>query len=165
MGFVLFLGYDIIKTQTKTKKGRLPMLFRNCAGGVVFNKDKVLILKNHKDEWVLPKGVIRNGSISVETAKARVKKEAGVEAEVISPAGETSYEFFSISRQKPVCNRITWFIMNTDEDETNVNKDEGFILGGFFSIDEAIEMITYSQDKSLVSLSYKKYKRLCSECV
>lgn len=78
------------------------------------------------------KGVIRNGSISVETAKARVKKEAGVEAEVISPAGETSYEFFSISRQKPVCNRITWFIMNTDEDETNVNKDEGFILGGFF---------------------------------
>jgi ADP-ribose pyrophosphatase YjhB (NUDIX family) len=141
------------------------MIFRNCAGGVVFNKDKVLILKNHKNEWVLPKGVIRNGSISVETAKSRVKTEAGVEAEVISPAGETSYEFFSISRQKPVCNRITWFIMDTENDSANVNKDEGFIHGGFFPIDEAIEKITYSQDKSLVSLSYKKYKRLCSECV
>lgn len=141
------------------------MIFRNCAGGVVFNKDKVLILKNHKNEWVLPKGVIRNGSISVETAKSRVKTEAGVEAEVISPAGETSYEFFSISRQKPVCNRITWFIMDTEDDSASVNKDEGFIHGGFFPIDEAIEKITYSQDKSLVSLSYKKYKRLCSECV
>ncbi|HQA49053.1 MAG TPA: NUDIX domain-containing protein, partial [Bacillota bacterium] len=105
------------------------MIFRNCAGGVVFNKDKVLILKNHKNEWVLPKGVIRNGSISVETAKSRVKTEAGVEAEVISPAGETSYEFYSISRQKPVCNRITWFIMNAEDDRTSINKDEGFVHG------------------------------------
>lgn len=165
MCFVLFAGYDIIKPELVKKKGRLPMIFRNCAGGVVFNKDKVLILKNHKNEWVLPKGVIRNGSISVETAKSRVKTEAGVEAEVISPAGETSYEFYSISRQKPVCNRITWFIMNAKDDRASVNKDEGFINGGFFPIDEAIEKITYSQDKSLVSLSYKKYKRLCSECV
>ncbi len=141
------------------------MLFRDCAGGVVFNKDRVLILKNHKEEWVLPKGVIRNGNISVETAKSRVKTEAGIEAEVISPVGETSYEFFSISRQKPVCNQITWFIMKTNHEEAKVNKDEGFTHGGFYPIEEAIEKITYSQDKSLVNLSYKKYKRLCSECV
>lgn len=141
------------------------MLFRNCAGGVVFNKDKVLILKNHKDEWVLPKGAIRNGNISVETAKSRVKTEAGVEAEIVSPAGETSYEFYSISRKKPVCNQITWFIMKADSDTAKVNKDEGFKLAGFFPIDEAIERITYSQDKSLVNLSYKKYKRLCADSV
>ena len=91
-----------------------------------------------------------------------MKTEAGVER---SYAGETSYEFFSISRQKPVCNRITWFIMDADDDKACVNKDEGFVHGGFFPIEEAIEKITYSQDKSLVSLSYKKYKRLCSECV
>jgi 8-oxo-dGTP pyrophosphatase MutT (NUDIX family) len=141
------------------------MLFRNCAGGVVFNKDKVLILKNHKDEWVLPKGAIRNGNISVETAKSRVKTEAGIEAEVISPVGETSYEFFSISRQKPVCNKITWFIMKTNDDMASVNKDEGFKQAGFFPVEEAIERITYSQDKSLINLSYKKYKRLCSESI
>jgi 8-oxo-dGTP pyrophosphatase MutT (NUDIX family) len=141
------------------------MLFRNCAGGVVFNKDKVLILRNEKGEWVLPKGVIRKGNISVEIAKDRVKKEAGVDAEVISPAGETSYEFYSISRQRPVCNQITWFIMRTDDEKAKVNKEEGFIVGGFFPIDEAIDKITYSQDKSLVNLSYKKYKKLCSECV
>jgi 8-oxo-dGTP pyrophosphatase MutT (NUDIX family) len=141
------------------------MLFRNCAGGVVFNKEKVLILKNEKGEWVLPKGVIRRGNIPVEIAKDRVKEEAGVNAEVVSPAGETSYEFYSISRQKPVCNQITWFIMKADSEDACVNKDKGFTLGGFFPIEEAIEKITYSQDKSLVSLSYKKYKELCSECV
>lgn len=141
------------------------MLFRNCAGGVVFNKEKVLILRNEKGEWVLPKGVIRKGNISVEIAKKRVKEEAGIDAEVVSPAGETSYEFYSISRQKPVCNQITWFIMKTDSEDAYVNKDKGFTVGGFFPIDEAIEKITYSQDKSLVNLSYKKYKEFCDECV
>lgn len=141
------------------------MLFRNCAGGVVFNEDKVLILKNEKGEWVLPKGVVRNGDMPFETAKNRVKMETGIEGEIISSAGETSYEFFSLSRQKPVCNQIIWYIMQTDDRTASINKEQGFIHGGFFPIDEAIDKITYSQDKSLVSLSYKKYKKLCSECV
>ena len=34
------------------------MLYRNCAGGVVFFKDQVLLLKNDKGEWVLPKGYV-----------------------------------------------------------------------------------------------------------
>jgi len=34
---------------------------------------------------------------------------------------------------------------------------------GFYSVDEAIKMITYSQDKSLVNLSYKKYKEIMKE--
>ncbi|HHT62421.1 MAG TPA: NUDIX hydrolase, partial [Clostridia bacterium] len=37
------------------------MLFRQCAGGIVFFNDKVLLLQNEKNEWVFPKGVIRNG--------------------------------------------------------------------------------------------------------
>jgi len=141
------------------------MLFRNCAGGVVFNNDKVLILKNEKGEWVLPKGIVRKGNMPAETAKNRVKMETGVEGEIISSAGETSYEFFSLTRQKPVCNQITWYIMHTDDEVPSVNKEEGFVHGGFFPIQEAIDKITYSQDKSLINLSYKKYKKLCSECV
>ncbi len=38
-----------------------------------------------------------------------------------------------------------------------VNEEEGFKDGGFYPVDKAINMITYNQDKSLVSLSYKKY--------
>lgn len=136
------------------------MLFRNCSGGIVFNGEKVFILKNSKGEWVLPKGKIRKGSLSVETAVDRVKTETGLDVNVVSTAGETCYEFFSISRQTPVCNEIVWYIMDTKQSEYTVNKEEGFIDGGFFSIDKAIDMITYSQDKSLVSLSYKKYKKI-----
>lgn len=133
------------------------MLTRICAGGVVFCNDKVLILQNDKDEWILPKGVIRSGENVRDTALNRVKYEGGVEAEVLSPAGETSYEFFSYSRKMPVCNKIDWFIMEAKNEETKFNKEEGFQDGGFFPIDEALEKITYSQDRSLVRLSYRKY--------
>lgn len=139
------------------------MLTRICAGGVVFHDDKVFILHNDKGEWVLPKGVIRRKQIAPEVALERVKFEGGVEANIISPAGETSYEFYSYSRKMPVCNKIDWFIMEAKSDNFNVNVAEGFSEGGFFEIDKALDLITYSQDKSLVRLAYRKYQYFCNE--
>lgn len=133
------------------------MIIRNCAGGVVFKDDKVLILKNEKNEWVLPKGKIRNGLLPPETAVERVAHEAGLDAKIVSSAGETAYEFFSITRNASVSNRINWFIMESDTEDYKVNHEEGFSEGGFYPIEEALELVTYSQDKSLVSLSYKRY--------
>ncbi|SCY17436.1 NUDIX hydrolase [Alkaliphilus peptidifermentans] len=139
------------------------MLFRNCAGGVVFYANQVLVIKNEKNEWVLPKGLIRNGDLSSDVALKRVKAETGVDAEILSTAGETSYEFFSISRQKPVNNRIIWYIMQASSKEVEIDKNLRFKDGGFYPVDKALKLITYSQDKSLVSLSYKKYKELMKE--
>ncbi len=133
------------------------MIVRNCAGGVVFREDKVFILKNDKEQWVLPKGKIRNGLLPTETAISRVELETGVKANIVSTAGETSYEFFSLSREQPVYNMVTWYIMEAQDDKFKVNKEEGFRDGGFFSVEKAIEMISHNQDKSLVNLSYKKY--------
>lgn len=136
------------------------MLVRNCAGGVVFHQDKVFLLKNEKGEWVFPKGVIRNGDLSNEVALKRVKDEAGISAEIVSTAGRTSYEFFSVTRQKPVCNKITWYIMQALNGEFKVNKNENFFDGGYFTIDEAMNLITHNQDRSLLFLSYRKFTEL-----
>jgi 8-oxo-dGTP pyrophosphatase MutT (NUDIX family) len=139
-------------------KGGKYMLTRVCAGGVVFKADSVLLLKNEKGEWVLPKGVIRPGKLAQEVAVERVKAEAGVNAKIASYVGETCYEFYSVTRQRPVCNHITWFLMEAISDSCLPNAEQGFSKGGFFNIDEALEKITYSQDKSLVRLSYKRYQ-------
>ena len=139
-------------------EGVLIMLVRNCAGGVVFSGEKVFLLKNEKDEWVLPKGVIKNGDYPDEVARRRVKEETGINAEIISSAGNTNYEFFSVTRQRPVCNKITWYIMKSLDDNYEINKEENFSEGGYFTIDEALSKITYSQDKSLITVSFSKYK-------
>lgn len=140
------------------------MLTRMCAGGVVFQGDNVLIMKNDKSEWVLPKGVIRNKKLAIEVALERVKHECGITAQIVSPAGETSYEFFSYSRKMPICNKIDWFIMEADEETVvTVNTSEDLTEGGFYPIDKAIDMITYSQDKSLVRLAHRKYNYFRNE--
>ena len=36
------------------------MHLRDCAGGVVFHEENVFFLKNEKNEWVMPKGLIMN---------------------------------------------------------------------------------------------------------
>lgn len=136
------------------------MLVRNCAGGVVFSGEKVFLLKNEKDEWVLPKGVIKNGDYPDEVAIRRVKEETGIDAEIISTAGNTNYEFFSVTRQRPVCNKIVWYIMRSLNDSFIVNKEENFSEGGYFSIQEALDKITYSQDRALINLSFSKFSEL-----
>ncbi len=137
------------------------MLMRNCAGGVVFKGESVFLLKNEKNEWVLPKGVKRGNKTDADVALERVRIETGLQNPVIiSPAGETNYEFYSVTRKIPVYNEIVWFVMTCDDEEYCVSAEDGFQDGGFYPIEKALEMVTYSQDKSLVYLSYKRYKEM-----
>jgi 8-oxo-dGTP pyrophosphatase MutT (NUDIX family) len=136
------------------------VLFRNCAGGIAFYGETVFILLNEKKEWVLPKGVIRSNAHASEVAVKRVHEEGGVTATIVAPAGETSYEFYSYSRQEPVCNKIIWYVMETSGNEFRINQEDGFIDGGFYPMQEALEKITYSQEKSLVSIAYRKRQNL-----
>lgn len=134
------------------------MIVRYCAGGVVFYANKVLLVKNDRGEWTLPKGKIHQDELKHSSAVSRVKDETGVETSILETAGNTMYQFFSRSRQQEVCNAITWYIMQTDSNNY-VLKDE-FTDGGFYKVKEAINMLTHSQEKSLVDISYKKYKEL-----
>lgn len=134
------------------------MIVRRCAGGVVFYANKVLLLKNDRGEWTLPKGKLHDDELQHISAVRRVKEESGVEARVLEIAGDTMYEFFSRSRQQEVCNAIMWYIMETDNTDY-ILKDE-FSEGGFYRVIDALEMLTHSKEKSLVDISYKKYKEL-----
>ncbi|MGI6085350.1 MAG: NUDIX domain-containing protein [Acetivibrionales bacterium] len=132
------------------------MLLRDCAGGVIFYKDTVFLILNEKNEWVMPKGLIKNGESPQDAAIRRVFEETAINGNIVEQAGRTYYEFYSVTRQKPVCNRIAWYIMQTDNDSFQISEPDRYSKGGFFDIPTALDMITYSQDKSLVMQSYKK---------
>lgn len=136
------------------------MLIRNCTGGIVFTGDKVLMIENDKHEWAFPKGVIRVNQKITEVVVKRVKLETGVDATVLAPCGKTHYEFYSITRRKPVHNNISWFIMKADEVKPVPNKEENILNAKFFDIQVAMDKVTYSQDKSLLLMAYQKYKEL-----
>ena len=136
------------------------MIVRNCSGGIVFTENKVLLVCNDKHEWSFPKGTVKmtnNLSLS-EFAKERVKIETNVDAKVIAPCGKTNYEFYSISRRKPVHNNISWFVMSAQSDECKADPESGTINCRFVPIEKALDEITYSQDKSLLMMAYQKYR-------
>lgn len=133
------------------------MHLRDCAGGVVFHEDSVFLLKNEKDEWVMPKGLILSDENPQDAALRRVLEETGIKAEIVDQAGRTYYEFYSITRKMPVCNRIAWYVMKADSEDFRVAESDKYTEAGFYPILDAIERVTYSQDKSLLINSYKKY--------
>jgi len=139
------------------------MLFRKCAGGVVFHGNDVFLLQNDKGEWVLPKGVVRGQAPQREVALARVLSETGVDAKVLEAVGETNYEFYSTTRRTSVCNRIMWYTMQAASPVYRIAFEQGFADGGWMPMDEALEKITYTQDKSLLRLAHEKYKAQLSE--
>ena len=134
------------------------MIFRECAGGVVFCQDKVFLLRNDKHEWVLPKGVVRDKRHKTTVAIERVQKETGIKAQIVSTAGETCYEFYSITRHQPVSNCITWYVMRADTFDYRIAFEQGFTDGDYLPIEQALERITYSQDKALLSAAHAKYR-------
>ena len=85
---------------------------QECAGGLVFQDDRVCS-PDEKGNWGFPKDVVRNGELSHETALEKVRRATGVKAEIISTAGLTNYEVFSVTRQKPMCDKTTWYIMKS----------------------------------------------------
>ena len=136
------------------------MIVRNCSGGIVFYEDKVLLVCNDKHEWGFPKGTYKSykeTSLS-DFAKNRIKIETSVEAKVIAPCGKTNYEFYSVSRRKPVHNNISWFVMETKSEDCEAVPDTGTIDCRFVDINKALDEITYSQDKSLLMMAYQKYR-------
>lgn len=132
------------------------MLLRDCAGGVVFHNQKVFLLLNEKKEWVMPKGLIKEGENPQDAALRRVNEEAGIKGRIVEQAGRTYYEFYSVTRHMPVCNRIAWYIMEAEDSQYEISEPDKFANAGYYTVPEALEMITYSQDKSLVMQSYKK---------
>jgi len=136
------------------------MVIRNCAGGLVFIEDKVLLIRNDKHEWSFPKGQVPQGGSVKAAAVSRIAVETGVAAKALVPAGKTSYEFYSITRMKPVHNNISWFVMTADDDNVAPNIEKGIEECRFVPVEEALELITYSQDKSLLMTAFQKYKEL-----
>ncbi len=133
------------------------MLVKSFTGGVVFSGNKVLLRKNG-DGWVLPREELHNGELPNEVALKKISQESGVHAEIISSAGQTSYECFSTTRQTPFLNKITWYVMKSQNDKVREEKD--YKDSAFVNIDEAMNMMKYNQDKSLVNLSFIKYREM-----
>lgn len=136
------------------------MFVRNIIGGMVFYKDQVLLLQNEKNEWVFPVYSIQG----IEDEKLResvliqgIEEYLKLPTKILRYVGRTSYEFYSYTRRRPVCNDIRWYLLSTLTDEKpflELIENEKYCEAGFFDIEAALDMITYSKDKAKLIEAY-----------
>ena len=123
------------------------MIKEKSCGVVIFNEDftKVLLIKHNKGHISFPKGHQEENETDEETALREVKEETGVEVDIISE------KKFHIS-----------YSPNKDNNYKDVYYYIGKITGGevipqleeisecfWINKDEAIDLITYDNDKKL----------------
>ncbi|MDI9469295.1 MAG: NUDIX hydrolase [Bacillota bacterium] len=121
---------------------------RSCSGGIVFDGDRVLLVKTVRLEWIFPKEEIRGDERPAAMARQAVRNLTGVEARILDRAGRTSYEHYSISEQRPIRTEVDWYLMLLEGDVGEAR---------FFPVEMALTQLTYSQEKSLLMFAYQRY--------
>ena len=92
------------------------MIEATSCGGVVILGKILVLYKNYRNKyegWVLPKGTVEAGEEFKETALREVKKETGVQAQIIKYIGKSQYSFLT-RRRIPSTREVHWYLMMAD---------------------------------------------------
>lgn len=120
------------------------------AGGVVFNSNKILLLKKFNGGWVLPKGHVKKGEELSDTALREVKEETGVDAELGEYIDFIEYHYFNFREMKKSKKTVHWFLMYSDTFECVPLRAEGFKDARFMTQFEAIKSLTHSNERNII---------------
>ncbi|MBC7195091.1 MAG: NUDIX domain-containing protein [Caldisericia bacterium] len=124
------------------------------SGGVIINKDKVLLLKRDKS-WVFPKGKLKENENIVQAARREIFEEAGINVnEPICCLGITKYKYKKNSEL--FYKEVNYFLFITEDLDVIIEKS--FIGFGWFYFNEALKFITYKNDKRILKIAIKKLR-------
>lgn len=118
------------------------------AGGVVFDPDgRVLLIRHRKDEWVFPKGHVDAGEDHLATAIREVEEEAGIVARCERPDRTWTTRYVN---DRGVARRITWYRLEAPRGAVPEMRERQFPDGAFLDLDEALERLTFEEDKEML---------------
>ena len=121
------------------------------AGGIVYYKDKILMLRKKNGDWVLPKGRIEDGETLEETAIREVKEETNVDAIILDYIGITSYSFSNFWTEYQMINKtVSWYLMEAKSFELEPLKEEGFVQAAFIESDKVVSIAKYDDERKVI---------------
>lgn len=125
---------------------------KSC-GCVVFDGDKVLLIKHNEGHWDLPKGHIEEGETEVETAIREVKEETNVDVEV-----NENYRYTTeYSPMEGVWKEVVYFIA-TKKSDNLIPQEEEVQIVKWFELNEAIEKITFDNTRNILKKAIEDLK-------
>ena len=120
------------------------MKYEYCCGAVVFNNNKVLIIKHILGHVSFPKGHVEGNETEEETAIREVKEETGIDIEIINDKKYyVQYETDNNSIEK-----VTYFIGKMIGGKLNPQLNE--INSCYFEDENKVsDLITYDNDREM----------------
>ncbi|MBR6113220.1 MAG: NUDIX domain-containing protein [Bacilli bacterium] len=125
---------------------------KSC-GIVVFNKDKVLVIKHNKGHYGFPKGHVEDNETEHETAIREVKEETNIDATIIGDFREV----ITYSPKEKVLKDVVYFLgiptsFNIKCQEEEVSK------ALFIDYEMALNLITHDDERNVLKKAIKYYK-------
>ena len=131
------------------------MIKEVSCGIIVFDEEKVLLIKHNGGHTSFPKGHMEEGETLKETAVRETLEETGIEAEIKS-------EVCFINTYTPKENYIkdVLFFIGAKVNGQPRPQLEEVSLCDFFSYEDAIKELTYDIDKEILKKAYHVYKEI-----
>jgi 8-oxo-dGTP pyrophosphatase MutT (NUDIX family) len=134
-------------------RARRPVRIETSAGGVVFRRSGdqafFLLIRDPYENWGLPKGHLEAGETPEQAALREVGEETGIERlELRSPLGTIDWFF----REGPdlIHKYCHFFLMETDDEATRPQVDEGISECLWLPLPEALKTLTYDNARAVL---------------
>ena len=125
------------------------MRYEKSCGGVIIINHQVLLIKNLRSaHWSFPKGHMERGETEIQTALREVKEETGLSV-IITPS-----KFVKINYQpaEDIDKDVVYFLAHPYMGQVKAQVEEVSEIG-WFTIEDALGIITFDQEKEvLISL-------------
>jgi bis(5'-nucleosidyl)-tetraphosphatase len=136
---------------------------RSC-GLVVFNKNKILLLKysNNEEEgegghWDFPKGHVELNETEIETALRELEEETGISQVKLVDNFRHLIKYTFFRKSKPISKEVIFFLASTLEEEVRLSHEH--IDYAWLSFEDAIIKLTYDNARNILKKAIQHIKK------
>lgn len=134
-----------------------------AAGGIVLDNNKILLVKNRKNEyvdnsksfWGFPKGHLQDGEAPKDAAKREVLEETGFIIELMDkkPLVESRYEIF-VDKEK--VKKTVWFFKMNIVKAFDSEPDNEIEEVALVDYETALDLLTHEEDKKILKYVFDR---------
>lgn len=118
------------------------MRYEKSCGAVIFDNDKVLVLKQVQGHWGFPKGHVENNETEIETAIREIKEETNLDVEI----NEKFRYVETYSPKENVTKDVVFFVAKKIGGDVKPQEEEVSEIK-WVSPKEALELVSYESSK------------------
>jgi 8-oxo-dGTP pyrophosphatase MutT (NUDIX family) len=159
------MNIEVVDIFTMEKDHSLKTEKHVSSGGLVYRHrddrliEVVLISRLGGKVWCLPKGHVEEGESFEQAAQREVREETGVEAQVVTELGEVQYWYYDRWAKKRIFKTVHFFLLNYLKGDVQ-NHDREVDEACWFSIDQALTLLTYSSEREIFQKALKSLNEL-----